>query len=857
VSFQPDLLVPPPRPVRPSSPRHAKGGFPLHAAAEAGNSELLALLLDKHTGEENAMPAKRSGLGAGGGAPAAEPPIPLPSASMIEAANLVDPRGETLLLAAIPRDDTATLQLLLGRGADPSAVEPHDQSTPLHLACEHRSQHALRLLLAVSGEKSSEKVPRVVEISRELGRGINLEATDVAGDTPLGSAAAAGWLHGVRALLRAGADPRGGRRGDAPSSAGGSSGVRRTPFERAAAGGHWAVAELLADMHAAIREDRLEEVLECVRGGFGLSTVDSRGDSVLHASLRSGRGEIFKVLLEAGAEVTARDRSGRTALHVAAELDAVDETRLLLAKGAPDVPAGLPDLHHDGGQQDPWTSTGGGSRASGGGSNNNDDGDDGDDGDADDDDSDDGNYDDHDDNGAAGKDHGRKSAKSASSSRRKNMRRRTAVHVAARHGSTGALKLLLGAGHAANARDAQSDTPLHLAARANHASAVSALLDAGGDPGARGHLSMTPARAAERVGNKDLAQLIARAEQAGGGGGGKHQGDREGRGSGSSGGGAQHGGSDSMHERLHMSIREVGESMRTEETGEKSGSTAGGAREKEQGRLPQPLTPLGAGGAGTGTAATSNLDSGLLVRDDVLVTIADIANVPVEDALVAGDADEASAAVSASMPAGAVGGASDSSAGAMTAAAQRRALAAAHPLETPTHHAVRLRDTVALKHAVDARLPLAPLTPAGYSPLHVAAALGAIDPAVILLSSGNVDPSPAPPLRAAGEDDPGATSATIASPARGGNAMPRSRPGLAAPGNDPAPKVKLVPSFPPPTPLHLAAARGLAGLVGLMGRAVIKRYGVPPPPEKGTYFVNCLCAVFFFFLGGGWSGMIR
>lgn len=72
----------------------------------------------------------------------------------------------------------------------------------------------------------------------------------------------------------------------------------------------------------------------------------------------------------------------------------------------------------------------------------------------------------------------------------------TPLHLAARHATSSEIAMLLGAGADVDVRNGSGETPLHLAAQSGQADAIKALLEAEADPGARDDAGRTPLFAA-------------------------------------------------------------------------------------------------------------------------------------------------------------------------------------------------------------------------------------------------------------------------------------------------------------------------------------------------------------------------
>ncbi len=80
---------------------------------------------------------------------------------------------------------------------------------------------------------------------------------------------------------------------------------------RAATGGHGDVVEVLLEARA------------------DLKARDNKGSTALMRAARAGRIKVIEVLLKAGADVNVRDNSGETALTIAIKKEDRDIERLL------------------------------------------------------------------------------------------------------------------------------------------------------------------------------------------------------------------------------------------------------------------------------------------------------------------------------------------------------------------------------------------------------------------------------------------------------------------------------------------------------------------------------------------------
>jgi ankyrin repeat protein len=159
----------------------------------------------------------------------------------------------------------AAVQILLGKGANPSAKE----------------KFGLTPLLVASIWNDMESIPALLE------KGAKVNEKDKASKTPLLWAAENGRLESVRLLLEKKADIQ---INDVDGM---------TALMRAAFNGHTQVVQLL-----------LQE-------GSNLNKRCKKGRTALIVAAENGHPETVKVLVEKGADIKAKDNSGRTALACA------------------------------------------------------------------------------------------------------------------------------------------------------------------------------------------------------------------------------------------------------------------------------------------------------------------------------------------------------------------------------------------------------------------------------------------------------------------------------------------------------------------------------------------------------------
>lgn len=182
----------------------------------------------------------------------------------------------TALMRAAAFDHPEAVELLLASRANPNLVD-QDARTALHIA-------------AGTGATS------VIPLLRGAGADVNALCPYLASQrTPLGVAVRVGDLEMVRALLSAGADP-----------------------DRTRAGGE-------SPLEDAIDHNRPDLVRALISGGAKLTpAAEFSSPSLLHRAIqncREGAAEVVKVLVEARADATTRDRQGLTPLEALERMD--------------------------------------------------------------------------------------------------------------------------------------------------------------------------------------------------------------------------------------------------------------------------------------------------------------------------------------------------------------------------------------------------------------------------------------------------------------------------------------------------------------------------------------------------------
>jgi ankyrin repeat protein len=265
--------------------REPKGGFtPLLFAAQQGDLESVRMLLAAGANINDAAPED----------------------------------GTALAVASASGQETVAI-FLLGKGADPNAADAFG-ITPLHYA----AGKGIAMLLGIRFDPSYRvRPPNLPDLAKALlARGANPNARvtrgyklgpdgipfNMVGTTPFFLAAVSGDAGLMRILAAAGANPR------LPSNDGS---MPLMAAAMAGCSGTCAYAELNRDNEEDAR-NALEAVKAAVEAGADLNTVNSDGQTAMHAAAFTGADAIVQYLADHGANVDVRDKAGETPWTMAA-----------------------------------------------------------------------------------------------------------------------------------------------------------------------------------------------------------------------------------------------------------------------------------------------------------------------------------------------------------------------------------------------------------------------------------------------------------------------------------------------------------------------------------------------------------
>ena len=230
--------------------------------------------------------------------------------------NTTDPDGISPVLLAIINGHYDVAGFLLNKGADPnladetgrtalfSAVDfntmPADNRPSPKVIDNQMSSMDLIQLLLDKGANINAQLKKQQPYRAKLDRGDDTMLTT--GTTPLLRAAKAADIPAMRLLLAKGADPK------LATKAG------ITPLMAAAGLGS---KEEDATGRFKTEADAIEAIQLCLDAGVDINTANGQGQTALHAAALKGYDKVVQFLADHGANLSAKDRQGKTPLDAA------------------------------------------------------------------------------------------------------------------------------------------------------------------------------------------------------------------------------------------------------------------------------------------------------------------------------------------------------------------------------------------------------------------------------------------------------------------------------------------------------------------------------------------------------------
>lgn len=260
------------------------------------------------------------------------------------------------------------VQLLVQHGADVTKASQgtmNGQRTPLHLATYHENQDVLHFLLEKGARVNARDKEGLTALNSIFGEnteiarlllehGADPDLEDNNGQAPLQKAAANGRVEMVKLLLQ---------HQDLGSEA--EKWIRQAQFYNAVRDGDEATVELLLEngidmtmknlrgeypLHWAMRGGSLRVASLLFQNGAGIDAADDYGCSALFVACHNTNEEMMKFLLDKGAEINMKERTGEnkgqynTVLSLATALGECQIVEMLLGRGASPQSAELDSL---------------------------------------------------------------------------------------------------------------------------------------------------------------------------------------------------------------------------------------------------------------------------------------------------------------------------------------------------------------------------------------------------------------------------------------------------------------------------------------------------------------------------------
>lgn len=246
--------------------------------------------------------------------------------------NATSPDGATALHWAARNDDRAAVTLLLRSGAKADVANRYGV-TPLALAVANGSLAVTQALLAAGASPNAatpegetvlmtaSRAGNVDVVKALLAKGANINATEGwQQQTALMWAAAENHGAVVKALLEAGANPNA-----ASKTLDGMPPLRKTAPDVGQQGIHSTFPKGgLTALHYAARQNAPDAITALAAAGVNLNQPDPDGFTPVIFAILNGHYDLAALLIEKGAGVDVADKSGRTPLYTAVDMNSFE-----------------------------------------------------------------------------------------------------------------------------------------------------------------------------------------------------------------------------------------------------------------------------------------------------------------------------------------------------------------------------------------------------------------------------------------------------------------------------------------------------------------------------------------------------
>ncbi|KAK2706236.1 hypothetical protein QYM36_016318 [Artemia franciscana] len=219
--------------------------------------------------------------------------------------------GETPLGTAIRTSNLDLVKLLLKHGANPNCGESFGSAPPLHMA----------IIIMAAKEGSADVCNLLIKSGAEI------DATDVDGETPLGTAIKTSNLDLVKLLLKRGANPNCGECLHLAVKKGGADLCNLLIKSGAELDATNVYGE--TPLGTAIKTSNLDLVKLLLKLG-----ANPNCGECLHLAVKKGSADVCNLLIKSGAEIDATNVHGETPLGTATKTSNLDLVKLLLKRGA-------------------------------------------------------------------------------------------------------------------------------------------------------------------------------------------------------------------------------------------------------------------------------------------------------------------------------------------------------------------------------------------------------------------------------------------------------------------------------------------------------------------------------------------